>query len=226
MISTFFPPRSSSKPPGTVLCSKATWEGWIICCSRRFFPLARRVAGDDSLAGDVLQTSWIKILQSINHACFEGPKACPWVHEIVANTAENIRRQRVQRGEVASLEEVDLHPGPQALAQEKELLALLAEMIQMLPGTYRQIFDLRLYQGLSTLQTAERLHISRSSVSTRLSRAVRLPQRPPRCALAVVISRRLPTVLNAPLEKKVVTNRRFDCLRGRGAKNRVPQGKP
>ena len=122
----------------------------------------------------MLQTSWIKILQSINHACFEGPKACPWVHEIVANTAENVRRQREQRGEVASREEVDLHPGPEALAQEKELLALLGEMVQMLPATYRQVLDLRVYQGLSTRQTSERLHISRSSVSTRLSRAVRL----------------------------------------------------
>lgn len=148
-------------------------EGWIICCSRRFFPLARGIVGDNSLAEDVLQTSWIKILQSINHACFEGPKACPWVHKIVANTAENVRRERKQRGEVASREEVDLHPGPEALAQEKEMLALLAEMIQMLPGTYRQILDLRLYQGLSTRQTAERLHVSRTAVSTRLSRAVR-----------------------------------------------------
>lgn len=149
-------------------------EAWIACCSRRFFPLAKRIAGDEDLAHDVLQTSWIKILQSIKHARFEGPKACPWVHEVVANTAENVRRQREQRGEVTSREEVDLHPSPEALAQEKELLALLAEMIQVLPGTYRQILDLRLYQGFSTRQTAERLHISRSSVSTRLSRAVRL----------------------------------------------------
>lgn len=43
-------------------------EGWIICCSRRFFPLARRIAGDDSLAEDVLQTSWIKILEFTNQA--------------------------------------------------------------------------------------------------------------------------------------------------------------
>ena len=149
-------------------------EGWIICCSRRFFPLARRIAGDDGLAEDVLQASWIKILQSINHACFEGPKACPWVHEIVANTAENVRRQREQRGEVASREEVDLHPGPEALAQDKELLAMLGEMVQMLPATYRQVLDFRVYQGLSTRQTSERLRISRSSVSTRLSRATRL----------------------------------------------------
>ena len=149
-------------------------EAWIVCCSRRFFPLARRIAGEDSLAEDVLQTSWIKILQSINHACFEGPKACPWVHKIVANTAENVRRQRRRRGEVAFRQEVDLHPGPEAFAQEKELLALLREMIQMLPGTYREILDLRVNQGLSTRQTAELLHISRSAVSTRLSRAVRL----------------------------------------------------
>ena len=151
-------------------------EAWIACCSRRFFPLARRIAGDDSLAEDVLQTSWIKIIQSVKHARFEGPKACPWVRAIVANTAENVRRQREQRGEVASREEIDLHPDPEALAQNKELTALLAEMIQMLPGTYRQVLDLRFNQGLSTGQTAECLHISRSSVSTRLSRAVRLLQ--------------------------------------------------
>ena len=52
-------------------------EGWIVCCSRRFFPLARRVAGDDSLAEDVLQTSWIKILQSIGHAHFDKTQGVP-----------------------------------------------------------------------------------------------------------------------------------------------------
>lgn len=30
-------------------------EAWIVCCSGRFFPLARRIAGDDALAEDVLQ---------------------------------------------------------------------------------------------------------------------------------------------------------------------------
>ena len=149
-------------------------EGWITCCSRRFFPLARRIAGDDGLAEDVLQTSWIKILQSINHACFEGPKACPWVHRVVANTAEDVRRQQAQRGEVAFREEGEFNLSPEAIAQEKELLTMLGEMVQMLPVTYRQIIDLRVYQGLSTCQTAERLHISSSSVSTRLNRAVHL----------------------------------------------------
>ena len=51
---------------------------------------------------------------------------------------------------------------------------MLGAMIQMLPATYRQILDLRLYQSLSTRQPAERLHISRTAVSTRLNRAVHL----------------------------------------------------
>lgn len=149
-------------------------EAWIVCCSRRFFPVAQRIAGDDGLAEDVLQESWISILQSVKHACFEGTKACPWVHTIVANTARTVRSKRERRGEVASREEVDFRPGPEALAQERELLALLAEMIPMLPDTYREILDLRLNQGLTTDETAVRLHISRSNVSTRLNRAVRL----------------------------------------------------
>ena len=152
-------------------------EAWIVCCSRRFFPLARRIVGDDSLAEDVLQTSWIKILQSINHACFDGPRACPWVHEIVANTAEDVRRQRKLRSEVTLREEGDVSASPETLAQKHELLGLLGEMVSLLPDTYRQVLELRAYQGLSSQQTAERLHISRSSVSTRLNRAVHLLQR-------------------------------------------------
>ena len=63
-------------------------EEWIVCCSQRFFPLAKRISGDDSLAEDALQVSWIKILQAVNHTYFKGPKACPWVSRIVANAAQ------------------------------------------------------------------------------------------------------------------------------------------
>lgn len=149
-------------------------EAWIVCCSRRFFPLARRIAGDDSLAEDVLQTSWIKILQAINHACFDAPRACPWVHRIVANTARDVRRERVRRREMPLQEGQALNQDLEAFFRERELLILLGEMIRLLPGTYRQVLELRLRQGLSNQQMAERLHISLSSVSTRLNRAVNL----------------------------------------------------
>ena len=150
-------------------------EEWIVCCSQRFFPLARRIARDDSLAEDALQTSWIKILQSINHAYFNGPKACPWVSRIVANTAKDIRRRR--RREVPFFEAEAPGRTPEDLAQEKQMLVLLREMVSLLPDIYRQVIELRVYEGLSTRQTADLLHVSRSDVSTRLHRATKLLQR-------------------------------------------------
>lgn len=154
-------------------------EAWITCCSERFFPLAKRIAGDDHLAEEALQDSWIKILQAVNHACFDGPKACSWVGTIVANAARDVRRSRF-RHEGFPLSEMedpkDPDRSPEALAQGKQLLALLREIISLLPETYRQVVDLRLQQGLSTGQTAQRLHVSSSQVKTRLKRAVRMIQ--------------------------------------------------
>ncbi|MCY3757628.1 MAG: sigma-70 family RNA polymerase sigma factor [Acidobacteria bacterium] len=152
-------------------------EAWIVCCSGRFFPLARRIAGDDALAEDVLQVSWIKILQAINHVRFEGPKACPWVHRVVANTARDFHKKRVRRREVALEDRRDPARGPEALAQERELLVLCREMIDLLPATYRQVLKLRLYQGLSNKQISRRLHLSRGNVAVRLNRAVALLKR-------------------------------------------------
>ena len=151
-------------------------EEWIVCCTQRFFPLARRIAKDDSLAEDALQISWIKVLQSINHAYFNGPVACSWVAKIVANTAKNIRHQRQRRREVPIFEVEAPARTPEDLAQEKQLLTLLQEMISHLPDTYRQVVELRLVEGFSARQTPEFLHVSRSNVSTRLNRAVKLLQ--------------------------------------------------
>ena len=152
-------------------------EAWIVCCSRRFFPLAKRIAGDDGLAEDVLQTSWIKILQCINHSSFDGPKACPWVHRIVANTARDFHRKRERRREDALEDQAALTPHPETLAQEREMLVLLKEMIDLLPGTYRQVMELRLYQGFSTKQISQRLHISRGNVAVRMNRAINMIKR-------------------------------------------------
>ena len=151
-------------------------QEWIVCCSQRFFPLARRIAGEDSLAEDALQISWIKILQAINRAYFNGPKACPWVAKIVANTSKDIRRQRRRRREAPLLEVEASTQTPEDLAQEKQMLILLREMISLLPETYRQVIELRVVKGFSTRQTADRLHVSQGSVRTRLHRAVNLLQ--------------------------------------------------
>ena len=61
-------------------------EAWIRCCTARFLPLARRVAGDDAVAHDALQESWIIVLQKLRQYQ-GGPPACSWVAAIVRHEA-------------------------------------------------------------------------------------------------------------------------------------------
>ena len=148
-------------------------KAWVDCCTRRFLPLARRLAGDDPLTEDVLQESWIKVLEAVGRARFDGPKACPWVRTIVANTAGNVRCQRERRGEVPLREVADPDPDPEALAREREQMVLIRERIRQLPDTCRQVLELRL-KGLPNPEIARRLHLSRGNVAVRLHRGARL----------------------------------------------------
>ena len=40
-------------------------EAWLRCCTARFLPVARRVAGNDATARDALQESWIIVLEKL-----------------------------------------------------------------------------------------------------------------------------------------------------------------
>lgn len=147
---------------------------WVACCTQRFLPVAKHIAGDDELAMEALQITWIKILEAVNFS-LEGPVACPWVSVIVANTAKDLLRARVRR----RVREVPFdHPpvareaalGPEAAILERQSLELMLEIIAMLPDTYRKVVELRA-KGLSAKETGQRLGISSSNVDTRLHRA-------------------------------------------------------
>ena len=61
-------------------------DAWLRCCTRRFLPVARRVAGDDATARDALQESWIIVLEKLYQ--YRGdPPACGWVGAIVRHEA-------------------------------------------------------------------------------------------------------------------------------------------
>ena len=154
-------------------------DEWVACCSARFLCIAKRIAGDDALALDILQESWIKVIQSLIEY-HDGPPACAWVAAIVRNTAKNSVRARHLKRE-GPLLAADSLPGPgcdpEGLLQQRELLLLLAQIISALPETHRQVLDLRYSQDLSTEQVAGILGISPTNVSSRLSRAVALLRR-------------------------------------------------
>jgi len=148
-------------------------EAWVACCSRRFFPLARRLAGDDDVAQEVLQESWVRVLE---HVCEYrgGTPACSWIRSIVHNCALNMDRKHRIAGDELRDDPESSSPNPESLAEQQQLLLLLREMVAGMPAIYRRVCELRYGEDLSTTATARRLGISPSNVATRLDRAVKM----------------------------------------------------
>ena len=153
-------------------------DAWLRCCTRRFLPVARRVAGDDATARDALQESWIIVLEKL-YQYRGGPPACGWVGAIVRHEA----------GHAAARTNRDAQPrpdtdGPAAAAagvddalHRRQLVRVLLEAIDHLPPTYADVVRMRDLDDRPVAEVAQELHISRSNVAVRLHRAHKLLRR-------------------------------------------------
>lgn len=156
-------------------------EAWIRCCTARFLPLARRVAGDDAVAHDALQESWIIVLQKLRQYQ-GGPPACAWVaavvrHEVVHSLKAERRELPLDESEGESTlpwqQSADA-ASPEARAYASELTRVLLEVINELPPAFRDVVRLRDLEDRPPEEVASRLHLSRQNVAVRLHRAHRL----------------------------------------------------
>ncbi len=159
-------------------------EAWIRCCTARFLPVARRVAGDDDAARDALHQSWLIVMQKVRQYR-GGPPACGWVAAIVRHEAGRAAAGRARRHEVP-LETGTRAAGPpfpaagaspETAAAERELVRLLLAVLDELPPKYGEVVRLRDIEEQSTEDVARRLRISRDHVAVRLNRAHRLLRR-------------------------------------------------
>ena len=151
-------------------------EGWLRCCTARFLPVARRVAGDDATARDALQESWIIVLEKL-YQYRGGPPACGWVGAIVRHEA----------GHAAARTNRDLPLRPDArppgaagvdeTLYRRQLVRVLLEAIDHLPPTYADVVRMRDLHERPVAEVAQELHISRSNVAVRLHRAHKLLRR-------------------------------------------------
>ena len=156
-------------------------EAWIRCCTARFLPLARRIAGDDAVAHDALQESWLIVLQKLRQYQ-GGPPACAWVAAIVRHEVIHILRSQRRELPLDDSEGGSAPPSqqsadatsPEAGAYARELTRVLLEVIDELPPTYRDVVRLRDLEDRPTEEVARRLHLSRQNVAVRLHRAHRL----------------------------------------------------
>lgn len=124
---------------------------------------------------DILQESYLRILQARQHQDLQSPKA--FLYAVARNFAlDRLRRRQVAGvpvfSSVESLDLLDETDGiPETVARNQEL-ELLTEAIQSLPERCRQIFTLRKIYGLSQDDIATKFGISKNTVSAQLTKGV------------------------------------------------------
>jgi RNA polymerase sigma factor (sigma-70 family) len=152
--------------------------------NRLLFRTARGVVPDDAEAQDVVQETYLRAFTSL-HSYRGDATLSTWLARIAINVAVTSQRKKgrlvqlQESGNSADQEPVEhampLHAqvdeSPDAMAERKEVRALLQASIEDLPVIYRSVFILRAVQDLSVEETSYCLGVSEDVVKTRFLRA-------------------------------------------------------
>lgn len=133
--------------------------------------LAARLLGDDDAAEDVVQDSFLAVLESLD-GFDENRSFAPWFYRIVANRCSNLKRSRDRRPTEAlpsSLESDE--PGPEGEAERRALGSRLKAALDGLPERQRQILMLYDVEGFTGPEISEMLDISSATVRWHLHQA-------------------------------------------------------
>lgn len=131
----------------------------------------QRLTGDDDVAADTLQETWLAIVRGIPRLR-EPARIRPWLFGIARRAAMN--RLRVQYRDAVD-ESVDVTTLPADVeVGMKDELHIMHEELSRLPLLEREILGLFYLQELSLVQVAEVLVIPVGTVKSRLFRARRM----------------------------------------------------
>jgi RNA polymerase sigma-70 factor (ECF subfamily) len=148
----------------------------ILRWERPIFALAYRVIGREEDARDVCQETFLRAFRALPG--FPGQaKFSSWVYRIALNLCRDwMRRQRrtptVQMPEGADPEELAAQGGPaesiEDLVARRELSAVVAEAMALLPEEQRTAIVLKEYHGMTFQEIADLQGCPLSTVKTRL----------------------------------------------------------
>lgn len=160
---------------GLVMQSRPTTEAvWTHLSSdlRRF--IRRRVA-DDHVADDLLQEAFVRVHRNLG-TLQEADRLAAWVYQIARNVIHDHHRKAAN--DVVALADAD--PAEEGDDQLRRCrcrgMDWVDEMIQSLPGGYREAVQLAEIEGLSQQEVADRLGLSLSGAKSRIQRGRALLQ--------------------------------------------------
>ena len=154
---------------------------------RELFGYLRRYLGDDDLADDVFQTTFLAVFRKIQQ--YEpGRPARPWLYAIATNQAiDALRKQnrRVEyRADLLTTPDEDGEPrplfdllpsaelAPPDHADRAEQRELVRVAVDRLPALLREVILLAYFQGMKYRDIAETLEIPLGTVKSRLHAAL------------------------------------------------------
>ncbi|MDY3563768.1 sigma-70 family RNA polymerase sigma factor [Gemmata sp. JC673] len=154
---------------------------------RELFGYLRRYLGDDDLADDVFQNTFVQVYTKLGQYELDRPVR-PWLYAIATNQAIDALRRRNrradQRADVVTTADEDGHPRPlfellpaagdepSAAADRAEQRELVRAAVDRLPELLRQVVLLAYFQGLKYRDVADALGIPVGTVKSRLHAAL------------------------------------------------------
>jgi RNA polymerase sigma-70 factor, ECF subfamily len=151
---------------GDGLAERALYDAHV----DRVYRLAYRLAGDDDLARDFTQETFIRAFERL--ASFRGESALStWLHAIGTSVALNgLRKLKRLRSRETDLEAADGVPGHRR-ASEPDLKVRLKQAIDALPEGYRTVFVMHDIEGYTHEEIGTALGVETGTSKAQLSRA-------------------------------------------------------
>ncbi|MGH7475280.1 MAG: RNA polymerase sigma factor [Longimicrobiales bacterium] len=132
------------------------------------YGIARRMLGDDSLADDATQETWLRAFRSLER--FRGDAAfSTWIHRIAVNCSIQLQRQR--RRETGREAAIDGVESAVAVRCTPHLRVRLERALDLLPAGMRQVLVLHDIEGYTHEEIARLLGISAGTSKSQLSKA-------------------------------------------------------
>ncbi len=131
----------------------------------------RRLLGEGPDAEDAAQAAFVVMVRKARGLAGGTGDLGGWLHRtarMVSRTALRARRTRTRREREASM----TRERDRAAEAWNSLRGDLDAELDSLPSGYRDVLVLRYFEGLSGVETAERLAVPESTVNTRASRAL------------------------------------------------------
>jgi RNA polymerase sigma-70 factor (ECF subfamily) len=132
---------------------------------RGFF---RRRVGDDQLAEDLLQETFLRIHNGLV-SLEDRERLGAWVYRIARNTLVDYLRKGTTAREIPT-EDLTLIEKPFEETANEDVARWLGQMVQRLPAKYQAAVELAEFKGISQREVSERLGISLSGAKSRVQR--------------------------------------------------------